>query len=206
MFVTLQAAVHLGQDYKGNPQSTKNQHLKSVRQLFQTTEKLIKEQAEITGLSTIDWKQPLWKDTSLQCDRVVHIANSKTYVFSDSVLSLGSLSDKPVEARKDRIKWFLESRYLKDLDRIDGELMEFEWTIFPGFTTSGIAEIQKMMAESKCEPKGMIMFMSMCNDTTRRERGSRENCVANSVKFSEYARKFPQGRWSFLGPGCEKKW
>ena len=25
-------------------------------------------------------------------------------------------------------------------------------------------------------------------------------------EFSEYARRFPQGRWSFLVPGSEKKW
>ena len=30
--------------------------------------------------------------------------------------------------------------------------------------------------------------------------------MANSVKITEYARRFPQGRWSFLGSGCEKKW
>ena len=83
---TLQAAVHLGQDYTENLQSTKNQPLKSGRQLFRTTEKLIKDQAEITGLSKIDWKQLVWRETSLLCDRAVHIASSKTYVFSDSVL------------------------------------------------------------------------------------------------------------------------
>ena len=44
-------------------------------------------------------------------------------------------------------------RYLKDLDRIDGELMEFEVTMFPGFTTLAIlAEIQNMMTELRCEP------------------------------------------------------
>ena len=39
---------------------------------------------------------------------------------------------------------------------------------FSGFTTLGIlAEIQKMMAEIKCEPElaqGQIIFMSMYND------------------------------------------
>ena len=154
MSVTLQAAVHLGQDYTDNPRSTKNQPLKSVRQLFQTTERLIKDQTEIQRLTTIDWKQPVCKETSLLCDRAVQIANSKTYVFSDSVLCLGNISDKPVEAWEDRIKWFSEARYLKDLDRIDGEPTEFEWNIFPGFSTLGIlAEIQKMMTESKCEPE-----------------------------------------------------
>ena len=38
----------------------------------------------------------------------------------------------------------LETRYLKDLDRIDGEPMEFQWTIFPRLTTLGVLdEIQK---------------------------------------------------------------
>ena len=66
-----------------------------------------------------------------------------------------------------------------------------------------------MMAESKCEPeqfKRRIIFMSMHNDIMWRKRGNRKNCIANSVKINEYARKFQQGRWSFLEPGCEKKW
>ena len=53
-----------------------------------------------------------------------------------------------------RITWFLETRYLKYLDRIDGEPIEFEWKTFPVFTTLGILDaIQKMMTESKCEPE-----------------------------------------------------
>ena len=47
--VTFQAAVHLGQGYSQNPRSIKNQLLKSVKQFFRTTEKLIKDQVEITG-------------------------------------------------------------------------------------------------------------------------------------------------------------
>ena len=96
MSVALQAAVHLGQDYTENLQSTKDQPLKSVRGLFQTVGRLIREQAEITGLSTIDWKHPMWREASLLCDRAVQTANSQTYVFADSVLCLGSLCDKPV--------------------------------------------------------------------------------------------------------------
>ena len=63
--VTLQAAVHLGQDYLQNLRSVKNQSSKSVEQLFRTTEKLIKDQTEFAGLSRIDWKQPMWRETTL---------------------------------------------------------------------------------------------------------------------------------------------
>ena len=44
--VTLEAAVHLGQDYMENLRFTKKQLLKSVEQLFQVTERLIKDQTQ----------------------------------------------------------------------------------------------------------------------------------------------------------------
>ena len=61
----------------------------SVEQLFRTTEKLIKDQTEIARLSTIDWKQPVWR--TLLTDRAVQIATAKTFVFSErSTLSVKS--------------------------------------------------------------------------------------------------------------------
>ena len=53
MSVTLQAAVHLGRNYMENLRFAKNQLLKSAKQLFQVTEKLIKDQSEISGLTTM---------------------------------------------------------------------------------------------------------------------------------------------------------
>ena len=148
--VTVQAAVHLGQDYMENLRFAKNQLLKSLKELFRVTEKLIKDQRAITGLTTIEYKQATWRSTTLSCDKAVEIANAKTCVFAGSVLCLGGISDQPVEARQNKINWYLETRYLKDLNRIDEEQMEFEWKIFPGFTTLGILEqIQKMMTEMR---------------------------------------------------------
>ena len=102
------------------------------------------------------------------CDRAVHIMKFKTYVFADSGLCLGSISDQSVLAWKDKIKWYLETRCLKDLDRIDGETMEFELIVSPEFTTLEILdEMQKCMIELKCEPeqfKGRVIYMSMYND------------------------------------------
>ena len=88
--------------------------------------------------------------------------------------------------------------------RADGATMEN----LPGFTTLGILiEIQKMMAELKCEPEqfqGRIIFMSMYNYITWRTPGNEENCVANSLYVATFAQRFPFGCWSYLGPGCEK--
>ena len=93
MNVTLQAAVHLGQDYMQNLRFTKNQLLKSVKQLFQATQQLIEDQKEINNLTAIDYKELTWRSTSS-----LEITNAKTYVFADSVFCLGSMRDEPVEA------------------------------------------------------------------------------------------------------------
>ena len=74
MYVTLQAAVHLGKDYTENLGSTKNHTLKSLR-LFQVTERLITDQTEGTGLTTIDWQQFMWRETTLLTDRAVQFCN-----------------------------------------------------------------------------------------------------------------------------------
>ena len=67
--------------YLQSLRSVKNQSSKSVEQLFRPTEKLFKDQTEIAGLSTIDWNQPIWKESSLLCDRGVLIMKFKTRVF-----------------------------------------------------------------------------------------------------------------------------
>ena len=73
--------------------------------------------------------------------------------------------------------------------------MEFEWKIFPGFTTFGLLqEIQKSMEDRQCEPEQFddsIIFTSMFNDIVCGEKGNAEKCEVN---------------WSFLGLGSEKKW
>ena len=56
--VTLQAAVLLGRDHTQNVRPTKNQPFKSVKQFLQMTERFT-DQAEITGLTAIDWKRSL---------------------------------------------------------------------------------------------------------------------------------------------------
>ena len=73
MSVTFQAAVHLGRDFLENLRFTKNQLLKSVKQLFQVTEKLIQHQREINNLTTTDYKEVTWRSTSLLFDKAFEI-------------------------------------------------------------------------------------------------------------------------------------
>ena len=70
-------------------------------------------------------------------------------------------------------------------------------------------EVQSLMRDLQCEPElfnGRIILMSMYNDIAWQEKGNKERCEYNSQTVAKYARKFPRGHWSFLGPGSDKKW
>ena len=65
--------------------------------------------------------------------------------------------------------------------------MEFEWNIFPGFTT-----LQLINSKDVHD----IIWGSEDN----------EGNALNATLVSIFAKRFPAGRWSFLRPGIEKKW
>ena len=68
---TLRAIVHLGLDHAANLRHVKNNIWNSAGQLLRETGKLISEQKESTGLSTIDFKGATWMSTSLLCERLI---------------------------------------------------------------------------------------------------------------------------------------
>ena len=87
---------------------------------------------------TFNWENSSWKYSSLIGDeQVISLQRTKVYVFSDSVLCLGKMNENPRSniAWEERLAWFKCSAEYRTLDRNDGEPMEFEWNIFPGFTT-----------------------------------------------------------------------
>ena len=68
-------------------------------------------------------------------------------------------------AWEDRLTWFKRSPEYRALDRIDGEPMEFEWNIFPGFTTLELCtQVQESLSRLSVTPekfKGRIIFMNI---------------------------------------------
>ena len=93
------------------------------------------------------------------------------------------MGDNPVESWKKQIQWYSGINYFSELSRIDGQPIEFEWKIFPGFITVGMLnEIQQMMGNFKCEPENFtskIIFMSMFNDIVWDAKGNDDLCVYN---------------------------
>ena len=202
MNTTLRAAVLLGKDNDTNLSFVKNSLWK--------TNRAVSGQTETTGISLIIFQVLRWVSSSSLHSRAYQCATARVYVFSESLLCLGNVGNDLVESWKKQIQWYSENDYFSELNRIDGQLVEFEWKIFPGFITVGILnEIQQVMGKLQCEPEnftGRIIFMSMFNDIVWDAGGNDELRVNYSKTIEEYAEKFPRGHWSFLGPGSEKKW
>ena len=134
----------------------------------------------------------------------------RVYVFSDSVLCLGKVNQNPQSNTvwEDKLTWFIDSPQYRALDTIDGEPMEFEWNIFQGFTTLQLCnKVQEFFSKMSdpSEFEGRIVFMSMFNDISWRCQDNEQECELNANLVCIYARRFSLGRWSFLGPGSEKK-
>ena len=144
---TLQATVHLGQDYDTYLRFVKNHLWNSVGQLFNENEKLISEQTEITGVSTIDFKELTWMSTSF----IVQQSSSDHQRQNQRLLRLCALCGENgeiilLQLGRGKFKWYSENNHFKGMNRIDGKPTEFEWKIFPGFATLALLEeIQKLM-------------------------------------------------------------
>ena len=120
--------------------------------MFEISEQLKKEQSgEIFGVSQISWESSPWKQLSLVNDEeVISLSHAKVYVFSDSVLCLGKMNQNPTSNTvwEEKLTWFKSSSHSRALDKIDGDPMEVEWNIFPGFTTVQLCnKVQEFMSK-----------------------------------------------------------
>ena len=139
MSSTLEASVFMGKNYSEILHSIKNTGKDlAMKQMCDTSEKLIFGQSdEMYGVTPINWEDSPWKQLSLISDEeVISLSHAKVYVFSDSVLCLGKMNENPQSNTvwEEKLSWFKSTSQNRTLDTIDGEPVEFEWNIFPGFT------------------------------------------------------------------------
>ena len=142
-----------------------------MKQMFDISEKWVSEQSdEIYGVKTFNWEDSSWRYLSLIDDEeVISLSHVKVYVFSDSALSLGKMNENPQlnTVWEDKLTWFKSSSQYRTLDTFVGEPIEFEWNIFPGFTTLQLSNKVQEFLSNMSDPsefKGRIIFMSMFND------------------------------------------
>ena len=136
MSVTLESAVFMGKNFLDNCHSITNTKDLTLKQMFDISAKLVTEQDEISGLETIGWEKHSWKYMSLiGDDSVINLQRTKSTSFQILCCVLVRSTRTPNQTVEDRLGWFKSSPEYRNFDRIDGEPMEFEWNIFPGFNT-----------------------------------------------------------------------
>ena len=138
MAATLNAATFMGKNFSTIQSLVKNYEDLTLKQMFDVTAHLVNNQDEINGLDKIQWEKYSWTRLSLIGDEtVINLQSTKVYVFSDSVLCLGRVLQHPEsnEAWKNRVAGIQSGKSYRGYDAINGESTEFEWNIFPGFTT-----------------------------------------------------------------------
>ena len=187
MAATMNAATFMGKNFSTIQSVVKNSEDLTLKQMFDVTAQLVNNQEEINGLDKILWGKNSWTRLSLIDDEIViNLQRTKVYVFSDSVLCLGKVLQHPESngAWKNRIGWITTDKSYRDYDGINGESTEFEWNIFPGFTTLHLCgKINDLLSDLGQTPEtftGIIPFMSMFNDISCERKGNTEECLANA--------------------------
>ena len=211
MAATMNAATSMGKNFSTIQNFIKNSEDLTLKQMFDVTAQLV-----ISGGNSWFGQNSLgknsWTHLSLIGDEtVINLQSTKVFVFSDFVLCLGRIVQHPDsnEAWKNRIAGVKSVKSYRDYDGINGEPTEFEWNIFPGFTTLQLCgKIKDLLSDLGQTPKTFtrrILFMSMFNDISCDRKGNKDECLANAGVVKVLARRFGVGQWSFIGPGSEKK-
>ena len=163
-------------------------------------------------MNTINWDDSARKHLTLLGDEeVVSLSPAKVYVFSDSVLCFGKMSENPLSNIfwEDKLTWFKSSSQYRTLDTIDGEPMEFEWKNFPGFTTLQLCyKVQEFLSKNERRTRRVHRtdYLHLFNDISWGSTENKQECELSAQLVSICAKRFSPGRWSFLGLGSEKNW
>ena len=171
MATTLNAATFMVKNFSTVQSVVKNHEELTLKQMFDVTAQLVNNQDEINGLDKIQWEKYSWTRLSLIGDEVViNFQRTKVYVFSDSVLCLGKVLQHPNsnEAWKNRVAGARSEKSYRDYDAINGESTEFEWNIFPGFTTLQLCDkINDLLSDLGQKPETFTgrIFLCLCSMT-----------------------------------------
>ena len=194
MATTLNAATFMGKNFSTMQSVVKNYESLTLKQMFDVTAQIVNNEEEITGLDKILYQKNSWTQLSLINDPVIiNLQSTKVYVFSDSVLCLGKVLQHPEcnVAWKNRVAGVRAEKSYRDFDAINGESTEFEWNIFPGFTTlqlcDRISDLLSSLGQTPESSTGRILFMSMFNDIFCDTYDNKDECLRNADIVKTFA-------------------
>ena len=101
----------------------------------------------------------------------------------------------PTKLGRTRVAGVRAEKSYRDHDAINGESTEFEWNIFPGFTTLQLCDkISDLLSNLGQTPEtftGSILFF---NDISCDRKGNKDECLANAEVVKVLARRFGIGQ------------
>ena len=107
---------------------------------------------EILYVKWREYSSQSWTRSVLSHDQTINWAKAKVCVYADSVPCLRQMN----ESKEAKARWEGQVEGLKlypsyqEAVGIDGEAIEFEWNVFPGFSSLSILqEIQKELGRKK---------------------------------------------------------
>ena len=131
--------------------------------------------------------------------QAIKSANAKVCVYADSVLSVGEMKDTP-EAIDKMGKSSGRTQVVFVLPRCSGNQWRTHHCLF--FNKSSATWRKGNPARGMSRTGSSSRQCSM----TLSEKRMMRNCISNAEKVKNYAMKFSQEHWTFLGPGSEEKW
>ena len=215
MSSTLEASVFMEKNYSDNLHSIKNTGWNlTLKQLFDISEKLIVEQSdEIFGVSQISWENYQWKQfISGQWWRSHQSLACKVLcILRFCVMSWKGESETNIKILFGKKSW-VGSKIHHNTEL---------WTQFTEnwWNSSGIFSQDSLHCSSSTKSKSSWTKWA----TQRNSKGELSSCRCSMTSYGEFKtmnrnvllmphlclylqKRFPAGRWSFLGPGSEKKW
>ena len=210
MATTLNAATFMGKIFSTIQSVVKNHESLTLKQMFDVTAQLVNNQEEINCLDKILYGTNSWTHLSLINDEIViNLQSNSLCILRFCVMSRkGSSTSRIQQAWKNRGAGVRAERSYRDYDAINGESTEFEWNIFPGFTTlqlcDKISDLLSSMGQTPETFTRSILFMSMFNDISSDKNSNKDECLKNASFVKTFAGRFGFGQWSFIGPGSEK--
>ena len=171
MTATMKAATFMGKDFVEIQNSIMNTSDLTLKKMFDISAKLVSEQDEIFKVDTIPWEKNSWKELSLIGDEtVIQSSTRKSLRLLRFCVVSWKVHPHPMsnEAWKERIGWIITDKSYRDYDGISGEPTEFEWNIFPGFTTLQLyGKVTDLLSRLRETPETFTgrIFFCQCSTT-----------------------------------------
>ena len=154
MSSTLQASVFMRKEYSEHLRSIKNTGNNLTNDISENL--IVGQSDEIYGVTSINWKILHGNNYLWLVMKKSSVSRTRRFTYFQILcyaLERCTRTHKLNTVWEDKLTWFKSSSQYRTLDTIDGEPMEFEWNVFPGFTTLKFCnKVQEFMSKMSDTP------------------------------------------------------